>query len=124
MSAAAQVLSAAEERASALAVGDAERLSAVLHEDFRWTTHAGDTYSRSEYVRRNTEGHTVWRSQDLRSAEVIVVGDTAVLYAEVTDVVLSKDDEAETFRMPMTQVWVRLKGRWVCLAGHAGPRRS
>ena len=72
----------------------------------------------------NTEGHTVWRSQDLSSAEVVVVGDTAVLYAEVTDVVLSEDDHAETFRMPMTQVWVRLGGRWTCLAGHAGPRRS
>ena len=124
MGAAEQVVSAAEERASALAVGDAERLSNLLHEDFRWTNHVGETYSHSEYVRRNTEGPTVWRSQDLSSAEVVVVGDTAVLYAEVTDVVLSKDDNAETFRMPMTQVWVRLGGRWKCLAGHAGPRRS
>ena len=119
-----EVIAAAKERASALAVGDAERLSGLLHEDFRWTTHMGETYNRSEYVRRNTEGHTVWRSQDLSSAEVVVVGDTAVLFAEVADVVLSGDDQAETFRMPMTQVWVRLAGRWTCLAGHAGPRRS
>lgn len=119
-----EVIAAAEERASALAVGDAERLSGLLHKDFRWTTHMGETYSRSEYVRRNTEGHTVWRSQDLSSAEVVVVGDTAVLFAEVADVVLSGDDQAETFRMPMTQVWVRLADRWTCLAGHAGPRRS
>ena len=63
-------------------------------------------------------------SQNLSSAEVVVVGNTAVLYAEVTDMVLSEDDNAETFRMPMTQVWVRLGGRWKCLAGHAGPRRS
>jgi ketosteroid isomerase-like protein len=124
MDAAQQVISAAEERASALAAGDAERLSGLLHEDFRWTTHVGETYSRSEYVRRNTEGHTVWRSQHLSSAEVVVVGATAVLYAEVTDVVLSEDDESETFRMPMTQVWVRREGGWKCLAGHAGPRRS
>ena len=53
----------------------------------------------------------------------MVVGDTAVLYAEVTDVVLA-DDGAETFTMPMTQVWVRQDGDWKCLAGHAGPRRS
>ena len=119
-----QVISAAEERASALALGDAERLSGLLHEDFRWTTHVGETFSRSEYVRRNTEGRTVWRSQDLSDAAVVVVGDTAVLYAEVTDVVLSTDHEPETFRMPMTQVWVRLHGGWQCLAGHAGPRLS
>jgi uncharacterized protein (TIGR02246 family) len=119
-----EVMSAAEERASALAAGDAERLAALLHDDFRWTSHLGDTYSRSEYIRRNTEGDTVWRSQQLSSAEVVVVGDTAVLYAEVTDVVLSEDDETETFRMPTTQVWVRLDRSWKCLAGHAGPRRS
>jgi ketosteroid isomerase-like protein len=118
-----EVMSAAEERASALAAGDAERLSALLHGEFRWTSHAGDTYSRSEYIRRNTEGDTVWRSQQLSTAEVVVVGDTAVLYAHVSDVVLSENDEPETFRMPMTQVWVRLDHDWKCLAGHAGPRR-
>ena len=58
------------------------------------------------------------------SADVVVVGDTAVLYVEVTDVVLTDDEEPETFRMPMTQVWVRRDGDWKCLAGHAGPRRT
>ena len=43
----------------------------------------------------------------------MVVGDTAVLYAEVTYVVLSGDDQPETFRMPMTQVWVRVGEREV-----------
>ncbi len=123
MDAAQEVMAAAEQRASALAAGDAQLLSALLHEDVRWTSHVGDTYSRSEYIRRNTEGGTVWRSQRLSSAEIVVAGDTAVLHAEVTDVVLSQNDEPETFRMPMTQVWVRLNQGWRCLAGHAGPRR-
>ena len=123
MESAEQVIRAAEARASALAAGDADRLSGLLHEEFRWTAHVGETYSRQEYIRRNTEGDTVWRSQDLSGADVVVVGDTAVLYAEVTDVVLA-DDGAETFTMPMTQVWVRQDGGWKCLAGHAGPRRN
>lgn len=118
-----EVISAAKARAAALAAGDGERLSALLHDAFRWTSHTGDTYSRSEYIRRNTKGGTVWRSQQLMRPEVVVVGDTAVLYAEVTDVVLSDGDMAETFRMPMTQVWVRLAPGWKCLSGHAGPRR-
>lgn len=122
MNAAQQVIRAAEARASALAEGDAERLSDLLHEDFRWTAHVGETYSRQEYIRRNTEGHTVWRSQYLSNPEVVIVGETAVLYAEVTDVVRSGNDDSETFRMPMTQVWVRLGDDWKCLAGHAGPR--
>lgn len=117
-----QVIKAAQARASALADGDAERLSDLLHESFRWTSHVGETYDRAEYIRRNTEGHTVWQSQDLRNPQVVVVGATAILYAEVSDAVLSDGDDVETFGMPMTQVWVRLGGGWKCLAGHAGPR--
>ena len=124
MSAVEEVLAAAESRAAALAGGDAERLTDLLHEDFRWTAHVGDTYDRAEYIRRNTEGHTVWRSQTLVDPEVVVVGETAVLYAEVHDVVRSDRDASETFRMPMTQVWVRSGNNWKCLAGHAGPRLS
>jgi ketosteroid isomerase-like protein len=124
MDAAKQVIEAAEARGSALAAGDAEKLSSLLHHDFRWTSHVGETYSRQEYVRRNTEGHTVWRSQTIISPGVVIVGDTAVLQAEVVDVVLADDGEPETFRMPVTQVWVRLGAKWKCLAGHAGPRQS
>ncbi len=124
MNAEQQVVAAAEDRASALAAGDALRLARLLHEGFRWTSHTGETYSRSEYVRRNTKGSKVWRSQRLSGVEVVVVGDTAVLHAEVTDEVLGEDDECEVFRMPMTQVWVRQGDVWRCLAGHAGPRRS
>jgi hypothetical protein len=87
-----EVLAAAELRAAALAGGDAARLTDLLHEDFRWTAHVGKTYDRAEYIRRNTEGHTVWRSQTLIDPEVVVVGEAAVLYAEVRDVVRSDGD--------------------------------
>lgn len=118
-----QVIAAAEDRAAALAAGDADRLQALLHKKFRWTSHVRETFDRSEYILRNTEGRTVWRAQQLTEADVVVVGDTAVLRAEVTDQVVSDDDVVETFRMPMTQVWVRAAGRWTCVAGHAAPRR-
>lgn len=124
MDAAAQVLAAAEERASALGAGDAARLTSLLHEQFRWRTHTGEALDRAEYVRRNTGGQTVWRSQRLDAPEVVVVGDTAVLHADVTDVVLSAEGTPTTFRMPVTQVWVRTDGDWTCLAGHAGPAHS
>ncbi|RYU09965.1 nuclear transport factor 2 family protein [Nocardioides iriomotensis] len=120
----AAVLAAARARADALAAGDAAALTGLLHEDFRWTAHTGATFDREEYVRRNTDGTTVWRSQDLADADIAVVGDTAVVRAEVTDVVEGGDGGSATFRMPMTQTWVREGGRWRCLAGHAGPRRT
>ena len=116
------VLRAAEARASALADGDPDRLLALLHEGFRWTTHVGTTYDRAEYVRRNTEGDTVLALAELVDTRVVVVGDTAVLHAQVSDVVWATTVGRETFRMPMTQVWVRDGDAWLCLAGHAGPR--
>lgn len=122
MTAHAEVIEAAEARAAALARGDARGLLALLHPDFRWTTHTGQVFDRDAYVRRNTDGTTLWRSQQFVGPRVVVVGDTAVLLAEVADVVLSADGVPETFRMPMTQVWVRGASGWVCLAGHAGPR--
>jgi len=119
-----EVAQAARARASALATGDAQELARLLHEDFGWTTHLGTTYGRTEYIRRNTDGRTVWRSQTLHEVEVVVVGDTAVLRAEVVDVVDGRDGEPEAFRMPVTQTWVRVGDVWRCLAGHAGPRRT
>ncbi len=116
-----QVRRAAASRADALAAADAERLEDLLHEEFRWTSHVGETYSREEYVRRNTAGPTVWRSQELLDVHVVVVGDTAVLHARAVDVVV-KDGADVSFRMPVTQVWVREGSDWKNLAGHAGPR--
>lgn len=116
------VIEAALARAAALGVGDAEGLTALLHPDFRWTSHVGETYDREDYVRRNTGGHTVWLSQELLDPQVVVVGDTAVLHAHVTDVVLDGSGEPTTFRMTVTQTWVRPDRAWLCLAGHAGPR--
>ena len=118
----AEVIAAAEARASALADGDAVRLRAPLHDGFRWTTHVGTTYDREEYVRRNTGGVTVWRAQQVVDPCVVVVGDAAVLHAQVRDVVVTAAGDSETFTMPMTQLWVRQGGAWLCLAGHAGPR--
>jgi len=46
-----EVINAAEDRASALAASDAERLRELLHEQFRWTTHVGQTFDRTENIR-------------------------------------------------------------------------
>jgi uncharacterized protein DUF4440 len=116
-----QVVAAAERRAAALVAGDGSRLTELLHEEFRWTTHRGESLARDEYVRRNTGGHTSWRAQELEAPDVVVVGATAVLSTVVRDVVVGAHGHDETFRMPVTQVWVGAGGSWRCLAGHAGP---
>jgi hypothetical protein len=116
-----QVIAAAEARAAALAAGDAEGLLGWLHQLFRWTSHTGASFDRDTYVAANTGGTLRWNAQLLTEVEVVVVGDTAVLRCLVTDQV-ERGQKDEEFRMPMTQTWIRDAGRWLCLAGHAGPR--
>jgi hypothetical protein len=121
MSAADQVRAAAAARAVALASGDAARLTELLHIDFRWTSHTGEDFDRAAYIEANTGGRTVWQKQDLGDPDVAVVGDAAVLRTVVIDTIDAATG-SETFRMPMTQFWVRAGPGWTCLAGHAGPR--
>jgi hypothetical protein len=115
------VLAAAGERAAALAGGDASELRRLLHPELRWTTHTGAVLDLDAYVAGNTDGSLVWHEQRLEQPEVTVVGDAAVLTAIVIDEV-ERGGRRETFRLRLTQTWVREGGAWRCLAGHAGPR--
>jgi len=54
----------------------------------------------------------------MRSPAVAVAGGTAVLCAEVA---LPERNDHETFRMPITQGWVRFGVDGEFLSGHAGP---
>jgi hypothetical protein len=115
------VLAAAAARADALARRDAAALRDLLHPGFRWTSHRGAVLDREAYLRSNTAGSLRWYGQQLADADVVVEGDTAVLHAVALDDV-DPGDGRRTLRMPVTQTWVRVDGRWLCLAGHAGPR--
>jgi hypothetical protein len=37
---------------------------------------------------------------------------------------VTRDGQAQTFTLRLTQTWVRSPQGWQCLAGHAGPRRG
>jgi hypothetical protein len=93
----------------------------LLHVDFRWTSHTGEDFDRAAYVKSNTGGRTQWLKQDLGDPDVVVIGNAAVVRTVVMDAI-NTETGSETFRMPMTQFWVRMGSRWRCLAGHAGPR--
>jgi ketosteroid isomerase-like protein len=115
-----QVLLVAEQRAIALAAGDPDALRALMHPSLQWTTYKGDLLSREQYVAGNTGGVLTWKSQRLQGTRVVVVGDTAVLTALVTDEV-RRDGQDQSFTLRLTQTWVRAESGWQCLAGHAGP---
>ena len=72
---AAVVLARAEQRATALATADAAGLRALLHPEFRWTTHVGEVLDRETYIASNTTGRTVWHGQTLVDPGGLVVDD-------------------------------------------------
>ena len=76
----------------------------LLHPRFGWSSHAGERLDLDSYV-HNTVSRSSWRGQH---------------FTEVLHCVGS----ARTYRMPMTQTWVRESGHWRQLAGHAGRSSS
>jgi hypothetical protein len=117
------VLAAALRRADALARGDAAALAELLHVRFGWISHRGEVLDRAAYLAANAGVQNRWYAQDLVDPSVDVVGDVAVLRCVVVDTVdvAGTGSGRRTYRMRMTQTWVRAGGRWQCLAGHAGP---
>lgn len=116
------VLGRVRERAAALVAGDRRGLEEILHPRLCWITHLGAVLNREAYVRGNTEGDLRWLGQRLIDPEVIIEGGTAVVISVVEDVVSRAEATPETFWMRLSLVWVRERGTWVLLAGHAGPR--
>jgi hypothetical protein len=117
------VLSAALARADALGRCDGAALARLLHPRFAWTSHEGHVFNRETYLHANTAGRHEWHGQRLDDPQVVVVGGTAVLRCIVIDDV-DAGAGRQSYRMPMTQTWVRVREGWQCLAGHAGPRLS
>ena len=115
------VLDAALERVEALKRRDGESLGRLLHPKFCWISHKRDQFDRDAYLRSNVEGQNTWHAQTLEQPRITMFGATAILTCTVIDDVSTMDGR-NCYRMPMTQVWIEEDGRWLLVAGHAGPR--
>jgi hypothetical protein len=113
-----EVAGAAVRRAAALADRDEAALRMLMHPALQWTTFRGEVLGYEAYIVGNTRGDLRWRSQRLEDVKVTVVAGTAVLTAAVNDEV-SRDGRDQSFRLRLTQTWVRTPQGWRCLAGHA-----
>ena len=118
-----EVIAAAGRRAAALAAADEAALRLLMHPRLQWTNFRGEVLGYEEYITGNTRGSLRWRSQRLDGVTVAVDGDTAVLTAAVTDEV-TRNGREESFRLRLTQTWVRTAAGWRCLAGHASEPSS
>ena len=113
-----EVLAAQNARAAALANGDEAALRALMHPGLRWTTYRGEVLTYDTYIAGNTRGGLVWRGQRMEEVEISVSDSTAVLVGLVVDDV-RQGGQDRTFRLRLTQTWVRTDEGWRCLAGHA-----
>lgn len=118
-----EVTEAALRRAAALAAGDEAALRLLMHPRLQWTNFRGEVLGYEEYITGNTRGSLRWRSQRLDDVAVVVDGGTAVLTAGVTDEV-TRNGREQSFRLRLTQTWVRASEGWRCLAGHASEPSS
>jgi hypothetical protein len=118
-----EVIEAAVRRAAALAGGDEAALRLLMHPRLQWTSFRGEVLGYEEYIAGNTRGSLRWRSQRLDDVAVVVDGGTAVLTAAVTDEV-TRNGRERSFRLRITQTWVRASEGWRCLAGHASEASS
>lgn len=114
---------AARRRAAALAAEDEAALRRLMHPGLQWTTLRGEVLGYEAYIAGNTRGNLRWRAQHLEDVTVKVVGDTAVLTAMVTDEV-TRDGREQSFRLRLTQTWVRTPEGWRCFARHASQVRG
>lgn len=116
----AAILQAAQERAAALIARDAAALGRLLHPALRWTTFRGEVLDKESYIAGNTGGDLRWFDQRLEDVDILIAGDTAVVVAVVVDKV-ERGGVPASFRLRLTQTWVKTESGWLCLAGHAGP---
>jgi ketosteroid isomerase-like protein len=115
-----EVKTLALERSRALVGRDLATLDRILAPEFVYTNASGDFADKQTYLARVSSPRVAWISQELRDVEVRVVGDTAVLTAEVHDRATYEGQPLDaTFRS--TFVYVRSAAGWRCVAGHTSP---
>jgi hypothetical protein len=74
-------------------------------------SHDGQVFDRETYVRANTTGTPEWHGQRLDDPHMVIVGGTGVLRCMVIDDV-DAGAGRQSYRMPMTQTWVRAREGW------------
>jgi ketosteroid isomerase-like protein len=89
----------------------------ILADDYTWTDPAGNVHTKAEEIASMKSGQGVVTSSVNDEFKVRVYGDAAVVTGRTTQkgMVESKEVSGQ-FRW--TDTWVKLAGRWQCVADH------
>jgi Domain of unknown function (DUF4440) len=113
-----EVTLAAQTRCSALITRDGPMLRDLLAPEFRYTNASGKLLDRNAYIQTYAlDPSVVWSSQTLSDICTTLAGNTAVLTG-VTHDIARFGNHALDARFRTTQVYRRVSGCWLYLAGH------
>jgi ketosteroid isomerase-like protein len=89
----------------------------ILADDYTWTDAAGNVHTKAEEIASIKSGQGVVTSSVNDEMKVRVYGDAAVVTGLTTQKGMEKGKEVSgQFRW--TDTWVKLAGRWQCVADH------
>jgi ketosteroid isomerase-like protein len=89
----------------------------ILADDYTWTDPAGNVHTKAEEIASIKSGQGVVTSSVNDEIRVRVYGDAAVVTGRTTQKGMVEGKEVSgQFRW--TDTWVKLAGRWQCVADH------
>jgi len=96
---------------------DISILSSLLAEDFVITVEDGSTFGKEGYISHSADSTVHVDVADLSDLRVRVHGNAAVVTGAYHEVGSSKGKHYE-YRDRMTDVWMKIDGRWQVIASH------
>jgi len=105
----ADILQAEQRWLKALLTNDRVTVKELLTDDFVMTDHDGKLVTKTDFVDRLTERRTNGGEFDLRDSRVRLYSGSAINTARLT----LRNDRERLVETTLTEVWVRVKGRWL-----------
>lgn len=105
----ADILQAEQRWLKALLTNDRVTVKELLTDDFVMIDHDGKLVTKTDFVDRLTERRTNGGEFDLRDSRVRLYSGSAINTARLT----FRNDRERLVETTLTEVWVRVKGRWL-----------
>jgi ketosteroid isomerase-like protein len=101
----------------ALIKSDVAFLGRILADDYVSTDFEGTVWTKAQLLAGLKSGEAAMTSTVLDDIKVRVYGDTAIVWGRTTEKFQLKGKDISG-QFQWTDTWVRLAGRWQCVAGH------
>ena len=94
-------------------IGDVERFRALLADDFRCSTPAGELLDKTQFLARTAGPRTLERLSG-EDVCIRVLGDVAIIHAATSYMSVTGQEGRGRY----TDDWQKRNGTWVCVSAH------